>query len=190
MHQGKSCVIVWGGMQCAGEDIRIDLGPAQTEHAADHAHEPVFDVGQLRRLLGALSVDHDQGVLIGGECAVVVVASEHGIGEALTGGAGTTSHQCVGHGAVKVVNDAYRRGCRRRLNVGRHGDGAISIHDHVGAAYIFRKLAAMICYYRCCRDGSPWAKSVSYEGIGGSIRQNRTEIALIGVISNQSLGPN
>ncbi len=66
-----------------GDYVGIDLGPTQSQHAADYPHQTVFDVGDLRRLQGALSVDHDQGMLIGGEGAVIVIASEDGVRETL-----------------------------------------------------------------------------------------------------------
>jgi hypothetical protein len=53
-------------------------------HAADNAHQTIFNVGDLRRLQGALSVDHDQGMLIGGEGPLIVIASEDSIREALS----------------------------------------------------------------------------------------------------------
>ena len=78
-----------------GEHVGIDLRPSHAENGADHAHQAVFDVDELRRLLRALAVDHDQGVLVGGGRSVVVVAAEDGIEEALAGVAGAAPSRAL-----------------------------------------------------------------------------------------------
>ena len=87
MHHGKSGEIVGCGRRRAGEHIGIDLRPAEPEHAADHPHQAVFHVGELRRLLRALAIDHDECMLVGREGPVIVVASEDGVVVALAGAA-------------------------------------------------------------------------------------------------------
>src|ERR1700693_4926227 len=101
----------------AREHIRIYLRPAQAEHAANDAHQAISNVVELRGLLRALTVHHDESMLVGRKCAVAIVASEHSIGEALAGSARATSYQGIGYGAVVVVDDADGRSGRRGLNV-------------------------------------------------------------------------
>ena len=128
-------------------------------------------------------------MLVGCECAVVIVASEYGIGEALAGSARATSHQGIGYGAVAVVDDADGRGGRRGLNVKGHGDRAIRIHDDVGAIHIFGELAAVDDTDSCRGNCGPYVKGSCDQGVGRGIGQVRTEGALIRVISNESLRP-
>lgn len=184
MHHRKSRVIV-GGRKRRG----IYLGPAEPEHAADHAHQSVFDVFELRRLQRALAVDHDERMLVGREYAVIVVAPEYGIGETFAGIARTTSDQGVSHGTVVVVDDANGRGGRRRLNVGGNGDGAVRIHSDVRAIHVFGELAATGGCESRRWDGGPLAERVGDQRVGGCVGQDWAEIALIRVISDEPLRP-
>ena len=153
----------------AREHIGIDLRPAQAEHPANDAHQTVFDVVELRGLLCALAVHHDESMLVGCERAIVIVASENSIGEALAGIARATSHQGIGYRAVVVVDDADGRSGRRGLNVKGHGDRAIRIHNDVGAIHIFGELAAAGGSDGCRRNRGPLAEGSGDQGIGRGI---------------------
>ena len=106
MHDRESGIVVGRGSGVAGLHVEVELRPAHAENTADHAHQAVFNVGELRGLQHALAIDDDESVLIGGETSEIVSASEDGIGKALSGAARAGSDQGVGDRAVMIVNNA------------------------------------------------------------------------------------
>lgn len=82
MHHRKASEVVGRRVRLAGDDVGIDLRPSQPENGADGAHQPIFDFDQLGGLLGALAVNHDQCLLIGGKRSVIVATAESGVREA------------------------------------------------------------------------------------------------------------
>ncbi len=108
VHNGKAGIVVRRRMRIAGDHVQIHLRPTQPDHAAEHSHQPVFDVGELRRLQRTLAVDDYQRVEKICACAEVVHAAIDGVPEALRGIARACSEQGVSDRTVVVVDNSHR----------------------------------------------------------------------------------
>ncbi len=63
VHHGKPCMVIGSWSRPAGNHVQIQLRPSHAQHAAEHPYQPVFHIGQLRRLQRALAIDDHQSVL-------------------------------------------------------------------------------------------------------------------------------
>ena len=189
MHHGESREVVGGRRGRARLHVRIHLRPAHTQHAADHPLQAVVNVVELRLRQRTLAIDHNERMQVGPLYAVIVVASVNRIEEALAGISGASSKEGVCNRAVIVVDDAHRRADCGWLNVSRHRDRTVWIEVDIRAVDVLGEFPAARDCDRSRRDRSPYAEDGGNKVVGGSVRQQRAEVALIGVISNPSLCP-
>ena len=119
--------------------------------------------------------------------AEIVHIPEYGIGEARTRCSKT--EQCVSHGTVEVIDNRYGSSDRAGENVRWQGDAAVWIQNYILSANIFAEMPGLRCRQGRRADAGPAAERVSYESIRAGLRQQGTEVSLIGVVGNRSLRP-
>ena len=182
VHHRKPRVVVGCCGRFAGDYIQVQLRPTQAKHIAQHSHQPVFHVSELRGLQRALSVDHDQSVQEISARAEVVHASINRVPEAFRSIAGAGAQQRVGHRAVVVVDDSDR-GLRGGWgDIGGGGDDPFGVNSDVTSIDIFGKLAGGVCHHGGGRDRRPLQEGAGDEGIGGGVWQDRAQVPLIRVV--------
>src|ERR1051326_6392774 len=128
-------------------------------------------------------------MLVRSQRSIVVRAAHNCVEETLARPACSGAEQCVGDGTVGIVDHANRGAGGGGLNVQGHGDGAVSIDRDIRSTYVFGEYSATNTGERSACHGSPLTESPRDKAIRRRVRQDRAEIALIGVISDGSRWP-
>src|ERR1700733_4588657 len=158
MHYRKAREVIGRRRWIASDDIQIHLGPIHTDHTSQYTHQPVLNIGKLRRLQCALAVDDYESMKKTCACTEVVRSAVDRIPETLRGIACAGAEQSVGHRAVVVVDDAHRFLCGCRSAVGGGGYGPAGVDLDVAAVDVFAELAGVCCGEGCGGNGSPLAE--------------------------------
>ena len=150
MHEGPVLLLLVGGLRVAGEDVVIQLRPADAEHAAEGAQQLVL---HLQQFVGgavgdAAAVEDEDGVGDQGGIGKGVDGFSDGMLAAAGGVAGAGAEERVGDGAVVVVDDSERGAGTAGGDVCGHDDAGVREVD-VGAVDVFSEGAVL-------RDGRGW----------------------------------
>ena len=189
MHHREARIIFCGCNRRPGLHIQIYLRPTQPEDAANHAHQSILHVRQLRCLLRTLPVHNNERMVHRSQRSEAIVSAENRVEEALVRSSRSCPKQRIRNRTVRVIHNPDRSSARRRLDIQRHRDRAVGIDGHIRPADVLAKRPAIRCHQSRGWNRRPHAECPGHKTIRGRIRQNRTQISLIRVISNDAPGP-